>query len=309
MVLTVTPNAALDKTYLLDRFILDRVHRPRETRVLAGGKGVNVARVLKTLGAKATATGFLGGNIGREVREKLADEGIPESFVEVAGETRLCLAVIDTSARTQTEINETGPEITPAARERFRARFEASLESAAWVALCGSLPPGVPPDFYKDLILLAREHGVPTALDAGGDALRLGLEAAPNIVKPNAVEISTLLGREIETVGEAATAGRELLAMGVKLAAITLGRCGAVAVTAGGAWFAEPPQVEFHSAVGSGDAFLAGLLHTIQEDRATPDALRVATAAGAANAVTYGAGLLERRALEDLMPQVTVTPI
>lgn len=307
--LTVTPNAALDKTYLLDRFVLDRVHRPKETRVLAGGKGVNVARVLRTLGGKATATGFLGGNIGREIREKLAAEGIPEAFVEVAGESRLCLAVIDTTARTQTEINETGPEITAASRERFRARFETLLADAAWVAFCGSLPPGVPPDFYRDLILLAREHGVKSALDTSGDALRIGLEAAPDIVKPNAVEVSTLLGREIETVGEAATAGRELLAMGVKMAAITLGRCGAVAVTAAGAWFAEPPQVEFHSAVGSGDAFLAGLLHTIEEGRPAADALRQGTAAGAANAATYGAGVLDRRVVGESAATVTVTPL
>jgi len=307
LVLTVTPNAALDKTYLLERFVIDRVHRPKETRALAGGKGVNVARVVRTLGGKSVATGFLGGNTGREVREKLAGEGIQDAFMEVAGESRLCLAFIDISAGTQTEVNENGPEISTASQERFRTRFEGLLEDASWVALCGSLPPGVPPEFYRDLILVAKERGVRTALDASGEALRLGLEAGPDIVKPNAAEASALLGREIETVGEAADAGRELLAMGVQLVAITLGRCGAVALDASAAWFAEPPTVEFHSAVGSGDAFLAGLLHTMEEGRFSADALRLATAAGAANAVTYGAGVVDRRVMDDLAARVSVS--
>jgi tagatose 6-phosphate kinase len=309
LVLTVTPNAALDKTYLLDRFTIDRVHRPRETRSLAGGKGVNVARVVKTLGGKAVATGFVGGNTGHEIREKLAGEGIQDAFVEVSGESRLCLAIIDTGARTQTEINENGPEVGAASQERFRARFESLLEDASWVAFCGSLPPGVPPEFYRDLITLAKAHGVRTALDASDDALRLGMEARPDIVKPNAVEVSALLGRDIETVGEAADAGRELLGMGVRIAAITLGRCGAVAVGANGAWYAEPSPVEFHSAVGSGDAFLAALLHALETDPLSADALRHATAAGAANAMTYGAGVVDRRVLEELADKVTIAPI
>jgi 1-phosphofructokinase family hexose kinase len=309
LVLTVTPNAALDKTYLLDRFTIDRVHRPREVRALAGGKGVNVARTMRTLGGNAVATGFLGGNTGRDVRENLATDGIPDAFVEVVGETRLCLAIIDTSARTQTEINENGPDVSAASQERFRARFESLLAEAAWVAFCGSLPPGVPPEFYRDLIALAREHGVRTALDASGDALRLGMEAAPDLVKPNAVEVSVLLGRDIETVGEAADAGRELLEMGVGIAAITLGRCGAVAVDQAGAWYAEPPQVEFQSAVGSGDAFLAGLLHTLEEGRLSENALRWATAAGAANAKTYGAGVVSKPAVEEIAARVVVAPI
>jgi tagatose 6-phosphate kinase len=308
-VLTVTPNAGLDRTYLVDHFAVDRIHRPYETRVMAGGKGINVARVLKTLGGEAVATGFLGGHTGQEVRECLAAEGIRDAFVTVEGESRLCLKVLDTTARTQTEVNESGPVVSAEAQATFRERYRMILGEAAAVTLCGSLPPGVPPDFFRELIGMAKEHGVRTALDTSGEALRLAVEAKPDIVKPNAREVSELLGREIETVGEAAQAGRDLLRMGVQLAAITVGRCGAVIVDSTGAWFAEPPEVEFRSAVGCGDAFLAAMMLVLMDGRLPADALRYATAAGAANASTYGSGLVERHTVENLAPRVTVTPL
>lgn len=309
MVLTVTPNPALDKTYLLDSFTIDRLNRPRETQVLAGGKGVNVARAVRRLGGQARATGFLGGHVGREVRHYLAEAGIRDAFIDVPGETRLCLAFADKTARTLTEVNENGPSVPDEAVERLVSAFPAMLEGVEWVALCGSLPPGVSPGLYRDLIGIAREHGARTLLDSSGDALRMGLEARPDVIKPNAVEVTDLLGREIETVGEAAVAGRELVDAGASLAVITLGRCGAVAVDASGAWYAEPPEVEFRSAVGSGDSFVAGLVTVLRESRPTADAVRYATAAGAANVTVYGAGCIEKHVVENIAPRVTVTPI
>lgn len=307
--LTVTPNAGLDRTYLVDQFAVDRVHRPYETRVMAGGKGINVARVLQTLGTDSVATGFLGGRTGQEVRERLAAEGIRDAFVTVEGESRLCLKILDTKARTQTEVNEAGPVVTPDAQEAFKERFSLLLSEAKTVALCGSLPPGVPPEFFRGLVKLAKERGVRTVVDTSGEALRLALEAVPDILKPNAFEASELLGREIETIGEAADAGREILRLGVQLVAITVGRCGAVIVDQSGAWFAEPPEVEFRSAVGSGDSFLAAMVHVLQDGRLPADALRYATAAGAANAASYGSGVVERHTVENLAPRVTVTPL
>lgn len=307
VVLTVTPNAALDKTYLVDHFMVDRVHRPYDTRVIAGGKGINVARVLKTLGSEAVATGFVGGHTGQEIRERLSAEGIRDAFVTVEGESRLCIAILDTNARTQTEVNEAGPLIAPEALESFLEQYRLLLAESSAVVLSGSLPPGIPHEFYRDLVVLARERGVRTVLDTSGEALRLGVEALPDIVKPNAREVSELLGREIETVGEAAEAGRDLVSMGVQLAAITVGRCGAVVVDHSGAWYAEPPEVEFRSAVGSGDAFLAGLVLVLLDGRLPADALRYATAAGAANASTYGSGVVERHTVENLAPRVSVT--
>lgn len=309
MILTVTPNPGLDRTYLVEHFAVDRVHRPYEALIMAGGKGINVARVVQTLGGQAVATGFLGGHTGQEVRELLAAEGIPDAFVAVPGESRLCIKVLDTTARTQTEVNESGPAMTIEALEAFRRHYALLLDGAAAVTLCGSLPPGAPLDLFRELIAVATTRGVLTALDASGEALRLGLEARPDIVKPNAREASELLGREIETVGDAAEAGRELVAAGVKVAAVSLGRCGAVAVDKSGAWYAEPPEVEFRSAVGSGDAFLAGLMMVLMEGRLPADALRYGTATGAANATSYGPGVVERHTVENLAPRVAVTTL
>jgi tagatose 6-phosphate kinase len=276
---------------------------------MAGGKGVNVSRVLQTLGTESVATGFLGGHTGLEVRERLIAEGIRDAFVTVEGESRLCLKILDTKARTQTEVNEAGPVVTTEEQGAFRERFGLLMNDVSTVALCGSLPPGVPPEFISDLVKLAKDRGVRTVVDTSGEALRLALEEAPDIIKPNAFEVSELLGREIETIGEAADAGREILRLGVHLVAITMGRCGAVIVDQSGAWFATPPEVEFRSAVGSGDAFVAAMIHVLQDGRLPADALRYATAAGAANAASYGSGVVERHTVENLVPRVTVTPL
>lgn len=309
MLLTVTPNAALDKLYVLEHFAVGRVHRPTDVRVFAGGKGINVARAARTLGADALATGFLGGHTGGELRERLVREGIPEAFQQIAGETRLCLAAIDTVARTQTEINEPGPFVTEDEQRAFRDRFLSLLEMSETVAFCGSLPTGVAPEFFQRLLADANRKGARTVLDTSGEAFELALQERPTIVKPNAAEASALLGREIETVGDAAGAARELLARGVSIAAVTLGRCGAVLADASGAWYAQPPEVDFASAVGSGDSFVAGLLVALDAGGSPTDALRYATAAGAANAATLGAGCLERHLVENLAPRVTVTPL
>jgi 1-phosphofructokinase family hexose kinase len=309
LLLTVTPNAALDKLYILEQFAVGRVHRPTDVRVFAGGKGINVARAARTLGADALATGFLGGHTGDELRERLAREGIPEAFQRIEGETRLCLAAIDTTARTQTEINEPGPFVTEDEQRAFRERFSSLLDMADTVAFCGSLPTGVAPDFFRRLLAEANRKGVRTVVDTSGESLELALEERPTIVKPNAAEASALLGREIETVGDAAGAARDFLARGVSIVAVTLGRCGAVLADSSGAWYAQPPEVEFVSAVGSGDSFVAGLLVALDGGGSPADALRYATAAGAANATMVGAGCLERHLVENLAPRVTVTPL
>jgi tagatose 6-phosphate kinase len=309
LVLTVTPNTALDKTYLLDHFSVDRIHRPSGVEALAGGKGVNVARVIVSLGGEAVVTGFVGGRTGAAVLDCLANSGLQARFQEVQGETRLCIAAIDTRSRTQTEINERGPCITAEEQESFQSLYRSLLDGVGSVAFCGSLPPGLPPDFYVGLIQEAKSRGLITALDTSGEPLKRGLEAVPDIVKPNAIEASDILGGEIETVGEAAEAASALLERGVKIAAVTLGRAGAVAADHSGVWYAEPPEVEFASAVGSGDAFLAGLLMRALEGRPLADAVRFATACGAANAGTYGAGILELRAVNNLTPSVSVKPL
>ncbi len=302
MILTVTPNAAVDKTYRIEGFRLDVVNRPSQTHTVAGGKGINVARVYRTLGGEAVATGFLGGNQGRIVAQAMADEGMPADFVTVEGETRLCIAAIDPSTGTQTEINESGPEVSPTEILKLfdRVKRLLSQERFSFVVLSGSLPPGTPASLYAELTALARQGEVPVVLDTSGAPLREGLAAKPWMVKPNRTELEAILGRPLRDRAEAWAAAQELHHSGIAVVALTLGAEGAMLVTEMGSWLAIPPAIEFASAVASGDSFLAAFLWQWTQNRPAADpvtALRLATGAGAANAAVIGAGFCTREAI------------
>jgi len=302
LILTVTPNAAVDKTYRVDGFRLDAVNRPSQTYTVAGGKGINVARVYRTLGGRPLATGFLGGNQGSMLWMALQKEGLPCDMVSVQGETRLCIAAIDTTTGTQTEINESGPEVSP---QEIAKLFDhmtrlLSQETFSFVVLSGSLPPGTPPTLYAELIDLARIWKTPAVLDTSGEPLKEGLKARPWMVKPNKTELETALGRPLSNRSEALQAAQELLRSGIELVILTLGAEGALLVNVAGAWFATPPPIEFASAVASGDSFLAAFLWHWTEGNPSADpesALRLATGAGAANAAVIGAGFCTREAI------------
>ncbi len=291
MLLTVTPNAAVDKTFQLERFEFNRVHRPVGFRAVAGGKGINVARVFHALGGPVVATGFLGGHTGRFIADSLEEIGIPARFVPTRGESRTCIAILDTGAHSQTEVNENGPLVSEAEVSALRRRFTALMdEGVTRVALCGSLPPGCPDTLYADLIQESRARGVVVALDAAGAALCAGVSARPNLVKCNRLELASVLPKLGETPEEIAIRAASLLGGGTEAVAVTLGQPGAVAVTPAGAWFAESPSVSFVSAVGSGDAFLAAWLFHEARGELAPALLEWGVAAGAANAEVVGAG-------------------
>lgn len=305
-VLTVTLNAAVDKTYRVEGFCLDRVFRVEAGRVVAGGKGINVARVLHTLGVPVVATGFLGGHNGAFILDSLKQEGIPGDFVWTQGESRVCLAVIDPVGGTQTELNEIGPDIHPEEVSALEAKLAQLLPQFAYVTLSGSAPPGVPPDFHARVIRLGHEAGIKVALDSSGELLKHGVEAVPWMVKPNRAELSALFGCEPADVDEAVEMAHRLLAKGIEVVVVTLGKQGAVWVSAEGEWFAQPPEVEFVSAVGSGDSMLAAMLYAIIQGMSPPDVLRWGVAAGAANAAVFGAGFCTREQIESLVPRVAV---
>ncbi len=308
MILTVTPNANLDKTYRIEDFTLNRVHRPTQAYTVAGGKGINVARVYQTLGGTAIATGFLGGANGRIMAKALQAERIANECVRVRGESRLCIAIVDPVHGTQTEVNERGPEISRRNLRALERKIETLLSQYAFkcVILSGSLPPGVPAGYYAELIERIKPTGVPIALDASGEALRIGVQARPWLVKPNWVELEAILGRPIRDDADMLEAGRELCASGIERVIMTRGEEGAYLVTPSACWEAIPPKIEFASAVASGDSFLAAFLwryfhETPQRDLA--QSLRLATGAGAANAAVIGAGFCTRESIFALAEQ------
>ncbi len=312
MILTVTPNAAIDRTYCVEGFHVDGMYRPSFTRAVAGGKGVNVARVYQTLGGKAYATGFLGGIHGQFIAQGLVREGIEADFVRVRGESRLCIIIADPGRGTQTELYESGPELTTRAPGRLLRRIEGLLAEHRFdaVMLSGSLPPGTPDTLFADLIALAHRCGVPAALDSSGAPLRRGLATGPWMAKLNRAEMESIAGRRLPGWAETEQAARLLRAEhGVSLVIVTRGAEGALLVSDDGAWRAVPPAIPLVNAVASGDSFAGAFLWawTCGEPPGAPEpALRIATGAGAANAAVAGAVACTREAIFDLAARVEV---
>ena len=306
MILTVTLNAAIDKTYRVENFALDRVHRPSESRIVAGGKGINVSRVFTALGGEAFSTGFLGGYNGRFVERSLRRKGLASEFVRTRDESRICIAVVDPIHGTQTEVNEPGPQVTPRELAALKETFERLVRREPWsfVVLSGSAPPGVPSEIYRDLIEIAKAAGRRCVLDASGEPLKSGLQSLPWMVKPNIHELSYLLGRTPRSKDEIAEAALSLCRGGCEIVAVTRGRDGAIAASRGTVWEAAPPEIEFVSAVGSGDSFVGAFLHTLERGGEVDEALRIGVAAGAANAASYGAGFIDRADVESKARQV-----
>ena len=305
-ILTVTLNAAVDKLYTIPGFAVGQVQRPEETRVYAGGKGINVARVYQLLGGSVAATGFLGGASGEYIDDGLRQESILARFVSIAQESRTCTVVVDPVGQTETVINERGPQVTPAECEALLQRLRELLPAYDAVTLSGSLPLGAPPGFYSDVVHLARRYGIDAILDASGDALRLGIEAKPFLVKPNVHELEAL-GVGGDGWGGSAQALRAQY--GVTLALVTGGPHGAVLAASEGTWEAIPPSVQAVSALGSGDSLLAAFVWAWQQGWGHAEALKLGVAAGAANAAVYGSGFCTRDQIYDLASRTIVAKI
>jgi tagatose 6-phosphate kinase len=314
-ILTVTLNAAIDTTLTLaSPLMMGHLNRAQEVLKLPGGKGINVARALHTLGIPVHVTGFAGGPAAALLNTGLAHSGINATFRPIAGNTRTCTAIIELDSHRVTEVNEPGPTITEAEAQNFFELYGVLLRNASAVVLSGSLPPGLPSNYYATLITRAHALRVPAMLDTSGQALAEGIAAKPLLVKPNAHEARYLLDREIQSIQDAIHAGQQLRARGAQTAMITLGAQGAVLALEHGAWHAHVEVASPVSIVGCGDALLAGFLAALQQTvergespslqdaakdpRLAPEALRLAVACGAANTLHLGAGVISPEEVE-----------
>lgn len=303
MILTVTLNTALDITYRVRSLRPHTSHRVSQVLERPGGKGVNVARVLAALGHEVTATGFAGGATGLVLRERLAQtSGVTDALVPVAGATRRTVAVVDERTGDTTQLNEPGPQITPAEWGAFQDRYAELLGRASAVALSGSLPPGVPVGAYAGLIRAARAQGVPVLLDAGGEPLRRGVAARPDIIKPNSEELAELTGSH-----EPLRATQDARRRGAHAVVASLGPDGLLAATPEGRWRATPPARVHGNPTGAGDSVVAALLSGLVERLPWPDRLARAAALSAATVRAPGAGEFDPTVYEELREHVTVT--
>lgn len=288
-ILTVSLNAAVDVVYVIDQFAPDKINNVREVQRMAGGKANNVARVLAARGGQVVATGFAGGGAGQFIQSDLHRRGIHPDFVETGGENRTCTTVIDPASRSVTELREPGPTLTAQHAERFLPHFRSLLPGTDLVVISGSLPPGIPADFYRTLVSEAWRAGqVRTLLDARGDALREALPAQPYLVKPNLDELQEWAGAELPTDHQILLAARKMLRAGPLLVAVSLGARGLLAVTDGGSWWVSPPPIDAQNTVGSGDSLVAGFATGLLTGLDAEGILRLAVACGTANALTRG---------------------
>lgn len=303
VILTVTLNAALDITYDVPALRPHASHRVTKVTERPGGKGLNVARVLAALGHDVTVTGFAGGGTGRALRDQLlGSPGIRDALVPVAGATRRTIAVVDGASGDTTQLNEPGPLVAPAEWSAFTEAYEELLTSASAVALCGSLPPGVPVGAYAQLVRAARAASVPVLLDSSGEPLRRGLAARPDVIKPNSDELAELTGSH-----EPLRATRDARRRGAHSVVASLGPEGLLAVTPDGSWRAPAPDRVKGNPTGAGDSAVAGLLSGYVEDLPWPDRLARAVALSAATVLAPVAGEFDRAAYEELLGRVAVT--
>jgi 1-phosphofructokinase len=307
LVLTVTPNPSLDLLFDADLLVWDDANRMADPRRRPGGQGINVTRAVLALGGRSVAVAVLGGRTGEELRQVLAAEDTPlRAVLTESGETRPFVAVRERASGRSMLLNARGPARTEADAAGLHEAVAHALEELRprWLACCGSLPAGVPQDFYATLARLAREHGARVVVDCDGEPLRLAARAGCDLLVPNQHEAGRLLGREVRTMDDACAAARELRSHGDGIAAVTLGGDGAALAAPDGCWRAVPPHLPSGSAVGAGDAFLAGLPVAAEHGGFNGDALRQATAAGAAVLLSEGATLLDPGAATSLAGRV-----
>jgi 1-phosphofructokinase family hexose kinase len=309
-VLVVAANPAIDRLHEVERLEVGAINRPDLVVAVAGGKGLNVARAAVALGGQVTAVALVGGRAGAWIADRLAAAGIDASLVEVAAETRTCVTVLDRSTGELTESYEAGAPLEDGAWDRLEAAVADQLDrgGVSSIAMSGSLPPGAPVDGYGRLVRLAADRSVAAFVDTHGAALEAAIAAGPAIIKINAAEAGGVVGETIAAADAAVGAAREIAARGAGAVIVTLGREGAVAVEPGGAWRLRGPAPRGDYPVGSGDAFLAGLIVGLAGGASFVESLRLGMAAGAANARAPGAGVLDPTAARSLLDKVTVEP-
>ncbi|SDO08638.1 fructose-1-phosphate kinase [Methylobacterium phyllostachyos] len=302
-IVTLTLNPAIDQTIVLDALEPGTVHRAREVRSHAGGKGVNVACCLADWGLPVAATGILGADNAAPFTQVLAEKGIADRFVRIPGETRTNLKLLDRRSGDTTDINLPGLAVTDSSLAEAEATL-LDLSGDAWVVLAGSLPGALPPDTYAALTRRLKARGARVVLDASGPplaaALAAGPEALPDAVKPNRHELEDWVGHALPTLDAVRAASTSLRDRGIPVVVVSLGAEGGLFLTPEGAVHAEPPATEVASTVGAGDALVAGLVAALQAGLDLDGTARLAIAFAAGKLTQVGANLPPRATVEAL---------
>ena len=312
MIVTVTLNPALDKTAMVDSLHSGALHRLRDVRLDAGGKGINVSGIIHSLGGSSIAVGFAGGGSGEELLALIARKGFKSDFVHIGGITRTNLKVLDPGGRL-TEFNEPGPEITTEEWQAMEAKLSGYGKEGTTVILSGSLPAGLDRAVYQKLSAMLRRSGAAVFLDADGESLRYALESPPaeipDFIKPNRYELCEYFGIKNGTdltEAQLVELCRSLIDRGIKLVALSMGEAGAVFVSTNGIWRAPAIKVAVRSTVGSGDSMTGALVYGFEQCLPDEQCFALALAASAGACTTEGTNPPGRALIDELLAQVRI---
>lgn len=306
-VVTLTPNPSIDRAIVVDALRRGEVHRAGGVRVDPGGKGVNVSRALAAQGAATLAVLPVGGPEGHLLEQLLTAARVDHAAVPVAGAVRMNVSVLEPDGTT-TKLNEPGPELSPAETEALLTATIAPAGDGAWVAGCGSLPPGAPTDFYAALVAGVRARGGLVAIDSSGPPMVAAVAARPDLVKPNHEELAEVVGHPLPTLADVRAAARDLVASGITIVAVSLGGDGALLVTADTVVHARATVGAPLSTVGAGDCMLAGLLHGLSSGTTAAAALATGVRWGAAAVTLPGSRVPTPADLDGIVVETTVDP-
>ncbi len=309
MIYTVTRNPALDKTARGDGFALDAVNGIAEVRCDAGGKGINVSKVIAKLGGTSVSYALLGGTTGEKIAAMVGEEGIECRPFAAGGETRTNLKVVDAVGHTNTDINEPGPAVDEGVLSTALAAVVAAVTPGDIVVLAGSLPRDAPEETYATWTAACKEAGARVFLDADGAALVAGIEAGPYLTKPNDHELGGFVGRELADVAQVAAAAREVRAGGVENVVVSMGGAGALFSIGDKTIFAKAPKVKVGSTVGAGDSVVAALAFAMDAGMGLEETARLAVATGSANVMCSGTQAAERSIVESLLGEVEIVEV
>jgi len=306
MITTVTLNASIDKAYSMDESIKNgTVMRVASCRNSAGGKGLNVARIVKLSGADVQVTGFVGGFNGQYLEHLLSIDGIANDFIHIEGETRSCINILDTKYGS-TEYLEPGCEVSPVEEQEFLDRFSSIISRSNVITISGSIPKGVNLDIYARLIDMIKGLGKQVILDTSGESLILGLQSRPTIVKPNQDEIELLFKAKLSGMSDVITYAKKIHFAGIPYVVISLGGDGALLVCEKGVFHGIPPKVEATNTVGCGDSMVGALAVALEKKYSTEKMLRYAIAIATANAISPKTGYYSQTECEKIFEHVII---
>ncbi len=306
MIATCTLNPAIDRNMEVESLVLDDTNRVVSMSRQAGGKGINVSRVVRELGGETVAYGFVGGYDGDMLKKILRRERVPFDFTAIRRDVRSNFIVTDMSTHRQTRLSTPGPQVSDVELKRLVNRITGIKPKPSYMVFAGSVPPGVPMNIYHELIHIMRKEGVLTVLDSSDQWLKAGVTARPYIIKPNVREAEVLMGEGLKTEKDIIRAVGTLVARGVGIACISRGRDGMIVADKDIVLKVVPPDVHVMSTVGAGDSTVAGLVLKLSEGGSLEEAVRLAVAAGTAATLTSPSELCHADEVAYLLPQVKV---